>query len=175
MNKSNISSRFSLNSFNRYALVIQAALKAYPGAISFDPRMKVDSYKQRCRDAITGAQRYGWADEHEVVDKRLFDTYADLLVVASKEDQIVIGGHEAVKNGKATAFAVTSIETPVEVITENKVFIDSLCQLLSNKVFRPQPRFIVSGLSQDEINVLESRFDVAFAPVDGDATKWEVI
>lgn len=167
--------RFRETSFARFAHIIGAALKEFPGAVKIDPSpLRVDSFHQPLRDAIAAKKKHGYS--HPLVDEALFRKHADSLVVSVADSHIFIGSRESVMARKAvTLGAIKDGKSEEPEVLVDPLALEQVCLLLHRQVFSPQPPFVVVGVAQPILDDLESRYDVAFAPHERDATKFSLV
>lgn len=168
--------RFRESSFQRFAHVIGAALREYPGAIKVDPSpLAADSYKQPLRDAITSKAKWGW--KSKAIDDDVFDAYHDKLVVISDaEGTVLIGSREGLQKQAKPYGYVESSARPDEVLVA-LADLEPVCLLLHRKALQPPPNFfiILSPTTPSPIPDLESRYDVVFAPHESVPNKYFLI
>jgi hypothetical protein len=160
--------RFRRAAFERYAHVIGAALRAYPSTITVDPSpLTAESYAQPLRDAIRAKQQHGYI--HPDINEDLFRQHASNLVVRIGAGVITAGG-TAGPNGKHVVVGRVREAAPAEQDTlVDPACLDPLCLMLTERRLTPPPSFVVAGLTPQQIESFEARYDVAFVPHDTQA------
>lgn len=176
----NIPLKYRQTTFDRFARVIGSALNAYPSAIKVDPApLKVDSYCQPLRDAITAKQRFGY--KNPAINEDLFKRHADDLVVAADDSgHVWVGPAESVKARKAVAEYGTIKASAAPVANDPEIVVDhiavaTICNLLKYHRLKPTPNFVVLDFDPQTIVDLESSYDVVFVPHEKEKNKHSLV
>lgn len=171
----NIPNRFRRHSFDRYAHIIGAALAAWPNGVKVDPApLRVDSFVQPLRDAITAKQRYKYV--HPSINDREFDLHAASLVVRSGDGFVFVGSLDGTRVSKERKLVGTVITTAIGTeITVTPHHLETVCQLLHNDAFDPLPTFIVRGAHPTVVADMEARYNVTFVVDENDASKYYLL
>lgn len=166
----NIPSRFKEKHFQELAHVIGAALKAYPGYITVDPKpLAVETYARRFREAVEAKHRYNY--HHSAIDEALFKAHGRDLSTSMDENKIHIGSLDSLKSkGK---LGVPQVRTQAFEVDASK--LDALCLLISSQAFHPLPCFVTTGITAERIAELENRYEVGFVPFDDDPSKHQIV
>lgn len=173
-----IPSRFRETQFQQVAEHLAAALNAFPMAVRIDPRpLSVDTFARKLREGIVAKKNYGW--KFPVVDELLWAKHADDLVVSIEPTgTILFGSSTSVKTknaigGKSLPQASAS-SGAIELTNCESAELEQLCLLLHNRRFRPTPVFLIRGLSEERRDSLESRYDIAIIPLEGETDLFQI-
>lgn len=178
-------SRFREHHFQSVAHIIGAALSSYPKAVLIDPKpLACDTMARKLREAMVAKQTYGY--KHEAVNEILFSQYIKELQVSFIEHHrttfIAVGTKLGIENLSRTNESMGIISTGNSTIEytftpSNYEDLERLCHLLHYQCFSPRPVFRIGSLklTLEQIESLESRYNIGIVPIDGQEGSWQVV
>lgn len=154
-----IGHHYSEESFKKYAPYIADALTQFPNVLRVEIEGSVETFAGRFRDARRAKKLYGYRDER--IDEKLFALHADKLVVAMREGHCLVGPREALKApGTLTAPSRAEPSQGEVIVTGSPERIGQLCELVALRIFSPMPVFILTGISPEQAQTLETTHGV---------------
>ena len=174
-----IPSRFRETQFQQVADHVAAALANFPLAVRINPgNLSVDTFARKLREAIIAKKNYHW--KWPTLDEALWAKHHEELQVSIEPEGTILMGSSASIRGKQVLTGRVMQAKHEEVSTVylkdcESAELEQLCLLLHNRRFQPAPVFTVRGLSQDRIESLESRYDIAIVPTEGDETLFQIL
>lgn len=175
---SSIPNRFNERKFRFYAPAIARAMHAFPSVIeeSHAPYC-IERYAQDFRDSITAKQRYGWS--HPAVDEAAFNRIANQLKLSIATGHVLIGGaanvRAAVSSKKVELTSQPAAGKNEVLFTGLGVELESLCQMLSNRLMTPAPVFVVDNVETVHKVTLQHLYDVNFVPDESVPNRYRLI
>jgi hypothetical protein len=162
-----IPSRFRSTAYQAVAHIWDSALKQWPKPLIVNPApLTLESYAKKLRDGRTARELHGWKYV-ELEDEAKWQELASTFTIHIEGPNVVIRNPHCKldKNKK-----VGEVEKPhvIKIFEWNQAYIEQLCCVLSKHWMKPQPHFLISGVSIEVINELESRFDIGFVKTEND-------
>jgi hypothetical protein len=182
-----IPSRFKESQFRQVAEHIGAALREFPDCIKVHPKpYSAETIARKIREAINAKVQYGW--KHPSINEDQFLANFENLVTSITEESppaVIVGSRDAVKKYTQVASAIGTSEPTrvpptlgrfeIVIAAPTQDELEHLCLLLHNKKLEPTPVFSVRGLTPDQIESLEQRYDVAILPTETDPSLFQII
>lgn len=171
-----IPSRHREHLFAQVAPHIGAALNAYPDAIIVEPgRLAIDTLRRRMLEAVQAKKLYGW--KHPSINEELWHSHIEEISCVIRNDgTLIVGPRPAIKGnnivGSQRPFtAPQACELTLNDISE----IETVCGLLHRRVLSPVPVVLAKGLNDDQIESLQSRYNIAILPHETDPSLHQIM
>lgn len=159
-------SRFSEESFNRFALVISDALACFPSPVKVRWPGKPSGIMQPLRDAIRAKQKHGYT--HPLVSDALFSRH-------SKDLQVWEQGGHVWCGKKSKKEQELSTEKDTQEFLVRPEFIVGAAQLIAMNAFIPTPHFIVTGTTEACRNECSRLTGAVFHPHSSLPDTYEIV
>jgi hypothetical protein len=170
-----IPSKYRQSSFERVAAHWGAALNQHPTPLDINPApLSRLSFMRLLREAREAKNIYGWT--HPSIDEELWQEHASQITISETSNGVSMGLKHAkfppksALVGEPIAKTLDATDFKWTAFTE----LEALCLLLDKKAFVPAPAFLVENLTDDLIQSLEARYNVAFVQLEN-TNKWSLI
>lgn len=176
-----IPSKHKEHQFHQVAEHLGAALDAFPNAVQIDPSpLAIDTMARKLREAIVAKNKYSW--KHPAVNEEKWTANQAALVVSINGSKILIGPLDAVRKQQFVIKAVAAApvaEQPstsvIDLVGQSEVELEHVCLLLHLRRMRPAPVFQVYNLTEDQIESLERRYDIAIVPLESNPSVFQIM
>ncbi|MDE2097269.1 MAG: hypothetical protein KGL39_08510 [Patescibacteria group bacterium] len=170
-----IPSIFREHVFHTMAPFWESAIASFPQAIVInDERWSAETLMRKLRESRQAKQRYGWVDSliDETKWKELSPRLHIRLVVSHDQTLVSIGPEEPTEY---RAFeAVVTNRNDIFVRCPDTPTLEKFCRCVEAGIFSPTPRYVIYGLTDDQVTDLEARYDIGFVKRP-DGHSWEVV
>lgn len=172
-----IPSNFREYNFKLMAPFWADALTKWPKAIVIaDERWSPETLLRKLRESRVAHDRYGW--KHPLVDEQKWrelspKLHARIQFNHARQETFVSLGPEEPKEYLAFEAVVTN-RNDIFVHCTDPDTIEDFCHCVESGIFEPQPRYIIYGLSDDQVKDLEARYDIGFVKRP-DGHSWEIV